>query len=343
MTVRKKNRLPPGRHNMENTDSRYAKRGGAGFRCRFFPAVVLFVLVSAVLPAQNAEKDTAENTDSLLFGVWENSARFLEFSLESGLRIVLKPYYAFVYEDAGWIPCSVSAVPSRGGIFLLSVSYPGERTPAGFPVAVIGGGDLFTRFYVRERPAGQPPAEPAALSGFWREYGNSGEIRLYSGPPPDAFFCLWFSGSRYCRIRYWLTGAPFREGDAVFTPQGETEPVAVPKFLRAGNAVYTCVTGTGSVLRNYEQGTWEIAGNEIRFQADRIVFAGARREETLPVFFSASGDILAFGPPAFTRSGIQDLDGEIAAHNAKRRPPREPPLEFMELDFRWEEIERIRR
>ena len=60
-----------------------------------------FLILSLPCPAQS------------LTGVWENGERFIEYTgkadgaAEDTLRIVLKTYYRFVYEDMGAYPVSV--------------------------------------------------------------------------------------------------------------------------------------------------------------------------------------------------------------------------------------------
>lgn len=321
---------------------------------RFYSVLsILFVLVH--IPAYSDEPP-----ETILHGIWENSSRFVEFSPEGKMRIVLKPYYAFVYEDAGWIPCSVSACDTGGagdGVFTCSVLYPGEKSPSVFSVAVLSGGTgggappgIFTRFYVRDVPdggAGLTGTESgdSMFSGFWICTGNTDSIMLYRSGPDSSFFCFYFDGRRYYKIRYWLTDARFRDVRAVFAPDPAKPDkiLSVPKFLFVDGSLYTCVTGTGGTLRNYESGNWELAGDNISMTADKPVYAGEKMTVTVPFRFSADGTVLAFGEPYLSRSDILNLDSEIVSHNAKRRPPREPVFEFMNLDFHWDEIEEIRK
>ncbi len=300
-----------------------------------------------------------ESPSSLVNGVWENSSRFVEFSSGGKMRIVLKPYYAFVYEDAGWIPCTVSS--GDGGttgeeeIFTFEVLYPGDKVPSVFSAALLpfsqGNGEeslgFFTRFFVREKEGSYVEGEEAGaeFSGFWICKGSGENIKLYRESPDDSFFCFYFRGHRYYKIRYWLTEARYRDVQAVFSPEKESPGVilSVPKFIYADGFLYTCVTGTGTSLRNYESGSWETGGNEIKMRADSIVYSGEKMTVSLPFRFSADGNILAFGEPYLSRSDIRDLDAEIISHNAKRRPPRKPVFEYMELDFHWDEIEELRK
>lgn len=347
----------------------------------FLPAFLAFwfcaVSTPVALHPQNQERrriQGPEQDGGAVVGVWENSSRFLEFSSDGKMRVVLKPYYAFVYEDAGWIPCAVSEKEGRTfldpvqggasleeGVFSFTVRYPGDRTPSVFSAAIlnIGGGEsvsgtdaprgFFTRYYVRQDASTGSGTEEsddtARFSGFWVCGGGGDGVKLYRSPPEDDLFCLYFDGGRYYKIRYWRTDARIRDVQAVFSPEqdGSAPPRTVPKFFSADGFLYTCITGTGTTLRNYESGSWGVAGGAVTLTADRIVYAGAKKTETLPFYFSADGSVLALGAPYAVRSSVNDLDAEIAAHNAKRRPPREPPLELMDLDFHWDEIDELRR
>ncbi len=313
----------------------------------------------------------AQPVSGALAGVWENASRFVEFSPSSGMRIVLKPYYGFVYEDTGWIPASVRAQntasrESSPGIYDISVRYSGERKEALVPAALLGEG-LWFRFFTRigEAPAADVsagnsvPEEDAAgteseaeagsaalaqrLAGFWRAAGAADAMRLYRSEAAPEFYTYYFTGNRYRRIRYWATDARKREIMAHF-PGDDGLAVPIPKFLEIAGTLYTCVTGTGKVLRNYESGSWTLSGGKMEFQPDSVVYPGTAAEyrKGAAVTLTSDGTVLAFGEPWLKKTAITDLDADIAAHNGKTRPPREPLLEFMDLDFRWEDIERIR-
>ncbi len=324
--------------------------------------------LALVIPYPLAAQSAASGRAGSLAGIWENRSRFVQFSDTEGMRIVLKPYYGFVYEDTGWIPAAVTGADgaaspdsATGGVSLISVRYSGEKTDAEVPAALLGDG-LWFRFFSRLDRV--PPAHSgsagtdaaaadatnaanaalaARLSGFWRAAGATDAMRLYRGEPAEDFYTYYFAGDRYWRIRFWATDARKRDVLAHF-PGSDGVDIPIPKFLEIAGALYTCVTGTGTLVRNYEAGSWSLADGKMTFAPDRIVYPGTAAEYRNParVTVSADGAVLAFGEPWLTRSKITDLDAEITAHNGLRRPPREPLLEFMDLDFRWEDIERIR-
>lgn len=269
-------------------------------------------------------------------GVWENAHRFIEFSTENGMRIVLKSYYGFVYEESPWFP--YRSVETERGDIQLSILYPGEKKMFPLPAAVVDDA-LFLQFFNRV----DSNLAAGSLEGFWLSGGSSDALRLYRSEPVDSFFGYYFAGNRYYRIRYWSADVRVKPIEAEFSgPSGET--LSVPKFLELSGMVYTCVTGTGKTLRNYETGSWTLTDGYLSFKNDNTVYEGtaAGYRSPLRLTVSSDGRIIGIGEPYARRSRITDLDAEILAHNGYRRPPREPLLDFLDLDFRWEDIERIR-
>lgn len=320
-------------------------------------------------------------------GVWENPSRFVEFKSEGKMRVVLKPYYGFVYEDSGSFPCvespdsgsgadaqpSLALVPSSS-VYRLAVRYAGEKYDQLVPLAVIGDGMYFRFFRRVQVPAarvaetgavqsGTMPAAAAssivsvaqnaggqnstqsssAFSGFWLAAGNADALRIYKSDAVEEFFSYYFSGSTYYRIRYWLTDGMKRDVNAQFDGPDGTQ-LEIPKFITIGDSLYTCITSTGTTLRNYEKGTFETKDGTISFKPSVIAYAGtaAAVRKPLPFAVSADGAVLAIGAPYLVKSKVADIDAEIKAHNGNRRPPRKPVFDYMALDFHWDEVDQIR-
>ncbi len=336
-------------------------------RVRFL-AFLLCVLLFAPLCGDTGEKHTVPEA---LHGVWENEARFVEFTGDS-MRIVLKPYYRFFYEpfpplSCAGLPPSMYAPPE--GVHSLSLRYPGEKHPYPFTLARAGDA-LFLNFMVRlplsdddaeqygtiELPAtGSGSTEPrdaanpatldaelpAGLDGVWLPAGSVPALRLYPVEPAEDFFMVVFDGNRYFRIRYWKTEARERDLNGRFTGKNGKE-YHLPKFFRIDGTLYTCISATGTIIRNFEQGRVRVEDGALRFDPDQVVFKGTEAAYRHPVRCTLDGDVLALGEPYLVRSVVTDLDAVIAEHNAKRRPPRKPIFDFMKLDFHWDEVERLR-
>ncbi|TAH55624.1 MAG: hypothetical protein EWM51_01850 [Treponema sp.] len=312
-------------------------------------AAVCFCILAAVSLAAPLRAQTSPDVSAPpaipasrdLDGVWENGDRFVEFS-EAGMRIVLKPYYGFVWEDTGVLPATVAG---ENGLFTITAGYPGEKNEASIPVAVAGDG-LYLAFMrrVESTASGAASSGPVSpLDGFWLAGGNSDGIRLYRQALKEEIFAYYFAGSSYCRIRYWAVEALKKDIQAEFILSDGSQGV-VPKFLEIGEVLYTCITSTGRVLRNYERGSFTVDGGALLFKPENVVYEGtaALVYEPVPFVLSEDGSTLALGKPYLVRSTITNLDTEIAVHNGKRRPPRKPVFGYMELDFRWDEIDRIR-
>lgn len=312
--------------------------------------ILVSVLVLVVQLSGNPA-DTIDTVDSAdrapvpdeLLGVWENTDRFVEFT-ENSMRIVLKPYYRFVYESFPPLSCTAlsSAAPvPAGSVHTLSIRYP--RDKKSYPVTVARAGDaLFMNFMVRMTIPSVAGGElPASLDGVWLPSGSIPALRLYPLDPADDFYLMLFDGDRYFRVRYWKTDARERDVDGRFTGKNGKE-YRLPKFFRIDGTLYTCISATGTILRNYEEGSVLIDDGALRFDPDRVVFNGTEAAYRHPVPYTLDGDILAFGEPYLVRSEVSDLDTTITEHNARRRPPRKPIFDFMELDFHWDEVERLR-
>ncbi len=226
--------------------------------------------------------------------------------------------------------------------FLLKLHYPKEKRETSIPLAVIGDG-MYFRFYQRFASANADASSPAGLDGFWVAAGNVDSLKLYAVEGEQEFYCYYFRGGEYYRVRYWMTDARAKDVQASFAARDGTT-LAIPKFIRIADALYTCVTGTGKTLRNFESGTFTSSGGALSFKPSAVVFAGQAAAVRTPLKFalSADGATLALGDPYLVRSKVANLTAEIKAHNALRRPPRKPIFDFMKLDFHWDEIEKIR-
>lgn len=327
---------------------------------RFFTKRVLSVFMFALfVPAVYSE----------ITGIWENMSRFVEFSADARVRVVLKPFYGFVYEDALLALCPVTneLILPDAGIFTLSLRYEGEKKDAPIPVVRIGNA-LFFRFYrkistqleteITTTPVNETTSAPTianattiapvtavgTLDGFYQSSGNVDALLLYRTAEEGEFYCYYFAGSTYYRIRYWITDARFKDVQASFS-SASGKPMSVPKFIYVAETLYTCITSTGKVLRNYETGSYTVTDGFISFKPNNIVFSGtaATIRKPLRVTLSQDGTLLALGEPYLVKSKIAVLDAEIKVHNALRRPLRKPIFGFMNLDFHWDEIERIRK
>jgi len=307
-------------------------------------------------------------------GLWQNRGRFVEFSADGGLRIVLKEYYGFVFTPVLTARWSISSgagstfyTPNElndHGTTILGppahaevwVSYPEERVAQRIPVLVIAD-SLWLHFYHREVPTATSTTATSTtatsttdisasagspLEGFWLPGGDRPDILIHSSDSPDDFFALYFTATSYARIRYWKTDARERDIAAHFTIAGS--PATVPKFIRVAGELYTCIKGGGTILRNFEKGRYTFQNGVLSLKAEPGLQSFPQHSAS-PLVLTLAPDRSAFGvgDPTYRRlPASANLDFLIAEHNARRRPPRPPLVEFMDLDFRWDEVERIR-
>ncbi len=192
---------------------------------------------------------------------------------------------------------------------------------------------MYTDFLLKSGTDTEQEATAEKLSGFWRPAGNTDGIQL--GPPRyrENVYGWYFTGTSVFKIRYWPVDVPYSAGTAVIQDGGAEYPV--DKYIQIGPVVYTCAAGKTGLVRNAEKTDYKLDGLSLIFDS--------APDSPVPFRMPDDASFLSFSAPYLTRSDIESLDDEIAMHNALRRPPRKPLLEpAIPLDFRWDEIERIR-
>jgi len=335
--------------------------------------IILFLYIGLSAPC----------TAQPLTGIWENNERFIEYVENEGsnteglLRMVMKTYYRFVYEDIGAYPVTVQQ-DNAGNRYALYIRYPQFKTPVRTDVWVHNTG-LFTSFYKKipctivpntEQPAsGSVPNEktentqPDALSpasileGFWIEQGYREGILIYQQEAPAFFDAFFFTGTRYIRFRYWKGDFELKDKGAQFICENG-DRVTVPKFIRQNDTVYSCITDNGSKLKNYEKGSFSIDTDDAPYRltvtpqgggpgthavGDTYPHSKYPQIQALPLYYDEQDAAFAFGAPFLIRSSVSNLPEEIIKHNHRRRPPPEPLFKADELDFYRERIKEIRK
>ena len=295
---------------------------------------VLFLLCSLFVFSQE---------QSGIEGVWENGGRFVEFrTSDSRMRVVLKPYYETVYDEPVNFLAPFDEVNS-GGTYGISIRYQHSRKIVSMPIFVYDS-YLFTSFYKKvdfellEGNMGMgEDLERYPLFGFWVEQGSKEGILLYPNEPVKNFDAYFFEGDKYIKFRYWYDeNLAFSDGKAVFKGSSGVY-YKVPKMIKRGDMVYSCITTNGSSLRNYEVGSYSIETD--KFSQDKGVFLVLSKEgaapgkasvsdnysdykyankENIPLYIAADGRVFAIGGPFLFRSSVQDLDSEIKKHNSSR-------------------------
>lgn len=119
---------------------------------------------------------------------------------------------------------------------------------------------------------------------------------------------------KFYQIRYWKIDKDFVDETAIYQ-----DFIQVQKMISIGDSYYTCVPGKGLKIRNVKE-----------------------VEKPSNIIFSDDNKYMTFAKPYAQKSLIQNIDSEISLHNSKRKPMRKPLIEPMDLDFHYDEIDRIR-
>ncbi len=281
-----------------------------------------------------------------VMGVWENGGRFVEFYKNDSkvvMRLVLKPYYATVYNEAVSFSNPFEG-DSTNSIYALSIRYPNTKRVVSLPIFVYDS-YLFTSFYKRidfeveeENAGGVKATNTNSLFGFWVEQGSKDGILLYPNEPSSSFDAYFFEDERYIKFRYWYDrNLTFSDGKAIFKGSNGLS-YKVPRMIKRGEMVYSCITTNGSSLRNYEVGTYKVKKDEVSSrkgmflllnkegalpgrQAASDVYPDYRYESVanIPIYMLSSSDVFALGSPFLFRSAFTNLDEEITKHNGKNK------------------------
>jgi len=277
-----------------------------------------------------------------VMGVWENGGRFVEFYEKDGIqnmRVALKPYYATVY-DAPVGFSNPFETSQEDATISLSIKYPSSKKVVALPLFVHNS-YLFTSFYKKidfelldSREGSSDARDEYPLFGFWVEQGSKDGILLYPNEPADNFDAYFFEEGKYIKFRYWHDdNLEYSDGKAVFKGSSGLY-YKVPKMIKRGKMVYSCITTNGSSLRNYETGTYTIETD--KFSQKKGVFLVLNKEgalpgknasadtypdyrytnkENIPLYLMKGGNVFAIGGPFLFRSTVQDLEAEIKRHN----------------------------
>ncbi len=309
-------------------------------------ALMIFSLMNLFCQEENSDliKNEPNRQEDEILGIWENGGRFIEFTKDQNekfnMRIVLKPYYRFVYDDVSKYTTGYGKLENSDSQFYLKVNYTLARKAIVLPVCVER--DLFfTSFYKKfsytvnqKEPDYSLQKNP--LEGFWIEQGNRNGVLLYAVEVPKSIDAYFFSGESYIKFRYWLDDLAYNEKKAVIRA-GDGNTYEFPKLLKRGELVYSCITSNGKALRNFETGTFFIkagkneqgktnfsltlnpqgSGPGTHSVADTYPHPDFPVMENLPLYLLDNNSVFAFGAPYLLRSKVSDLDAEIKKHNKK--------------------------
>lgn len=313
-----------------------------------------------------------------LLGVWENGGRFVEFFTTSdalNMKIVLKPYYRYVYEPTEHFSTSVTSVENFDGLHILRITYPRTKQAVYLPICLIDD-LLFTSFFQRNDYTSSEPYLPeeyrpygitdeqarfamnrhdSPLYGFWTEQGSRDGILLYPNEAPKYFDAYFFTDTEYFKFRYWLDTLEVSSNQCHFTDTNNIT-YTVPRVLQRGTLTYSCVTSNSSILRNFEKGVYTLKysgglysltltpmGAGPGTNAAKDTYENPKYPEVvnLPLYITEDGKIFSYGEPFLFKTEITNLDEKAREHNSQKKTPIEPQLISDELEFYRERIKEL--
>jgi len=322
---------------------------------------VLNPLETSPAVSERASVQTASaQVPQLLAGLWNGSDRYVYLpAAELGtsspeLTIILKTLYGWYYDRAAEpasyskeYPRTVNSVTSPdsvdisaqfreipvtyvrhaenpdSGVWEMIVHYAKDEDVS-IPVAVIGK-NLYLDFAVKTVSSTASGTEHAEepLTGYWQGQSSASGIMIAPPVVADGFVSLYITGQTVYRIRYWKTDMEYVPGEASFTDQNISYSV-LKHIVSAGN-VYTCAEGRRLLIRN----------------ADIEKTQLPLRKYTL----DSTETICAFGSPYLTRtekaSDVSALMQIVAQANARRKPDPKPLFPPEDLDWHWDDINRL--
>ena len=268
-----------------------------------------------------------------LNGIWENDSRFLLFNTDK-ISFILKPFYRFYYDETDTLRAGLTT--GESGETVLRIKYTNSKKTLPHPICVIND-KLFLDFFCYgsaflESDETDERHKISPLYGYWRAGGNVDTIELAVPHDQREVTSYYFTDTDIYFLRYWRADVPYDKVAATVT-DGDFS-FEIDKFLMIGDTVYTCVTGRGTKVRYFSKYPYSVNGDTITIRQDD--------DKTFPLYVSHNGSLLSLSEPYLTKSRVEDLPAEIAAHNSLRHFPIKPWFKLWDLDFHWEEIEYLR-
>lgn len=320
--------------------------------------------------------DVSSSLPPLLAGLWQNSQRIVSFESLDSASIILKLFYGWYYDRAaepgtGTMSESIMSTtqpdynysgtsqqdfvarnsvsvteevlqfesfPPRpkndatspqgqhllvefeplipateeSGAWNIWITYPDTKERQAIPVAVFDG-KLYVNFYLGSNDN---------VSRFFQAASNTNGITISTPLLDKEVTSYLVTGSRMYKIRYWQTDMEY-DGETQAILSGEDGNYPVPKHLLIGNTVYTCVAGRRVDIRNVEEIPLDISSFTMSSD-NRIV---VQKSAYLSLMDNKASELYQL----------------IAEANSRKVPPPPPPIPLGELDFRYAEIEDLRK
>ncbi len=244
---------------------------------------------------------------------------------------------------------SITAENASSGAWDMIIHYDGkmggkEKT-CHVPIAVIGD-SLYLDFVVKQEDSDSVPMSSLLngkiiesgniLAGYWRNYEKAQGILISTQEQKgqSELLCYFVTDTKVYPLRYWETDMEFdAEATAHFDADGKI--IEIPKHLKSGEKIFTCVKGRRTAVRNLTE-----ADDFLQEKSTNTILVHKVRQndsgETIDYSVRTS-TICAFGKPYLTRANdLSSIQETIESDNSRKKPAPEPlfPPHGI-LDFDW--------
>ena len=241
---------------------------------------------------------------------------------------------------------SLRANELPSGAWLMKIQFDKSRDIYFIPVAVIGN-NLYLNFLVRQINLSDFPDDSEDesfeseknLEGFWQDYGSVLDIQIRKPVLNKELLSYYVASDAIYPLRYWKTDMDYNSEAKAYIEDG-TNTFEVPKHLKIGEQVYTCVVGRRTKIRNLKkiQSFDEYTQNSVLIIRKKTDSDGKEN-----LYTNKMATIIAFGKPYLSLTdGKKTIEELVVEANQRHKPlpaPLFPPHGI--LDFHWEEIRKL--
>ena len=255
-----------------------------------------------------------------------------------------KEYGTSVTLDNGDV---ITSADTASGAWDIEIKYPGIKEVCHVPIAVVGN-KLYLNFFIKETEQeviegdfvedGSDFVSDDPLSGYWQSYGNSSGLWISTPYSSSELFSYYITGTDVYKIRYWKTDMEYdKDTKAGFSDGGKT--YYVPRQIKVGDIIYTCIKGKGKSIRNVEKSDtfpYEYTLNSVYVEKHTQV-----EDDFSKTYTIKTSTLCCIGKPYLTLvEGGVTLEDVIEEINSRKRPE-EKPLYSPQgvLNFDWSIIE----
>lgn len=283
-----------------------------------------------------------------LYGIWEGDDRFvfIEDNKTTGkveIVIILKEFYGWYFdraleaEDYSNVEKRVrnAATPKKAETVSLNIQDISRSQEEDFawelilaytksdvayvPICLLDD-KIYLNFYLKNLEYDENNNPIITEQGIWRGNVFSEGIKVCNQSVKENIGALIVDGEDVFDIRYWKTKMDFTNIEA-YVNYKDKEYKVFKHLISAGNT-YACTTGRSINVRNVVPPQKFIKEDYI-FNANKTVMIKDKKPYLTKII---------------DKSTYEQLMQIVKIKNAKRKPPRKPLFDDVELDFHWDLI-----